>query len=597
MNLLRDLWSVLTPRQRLGVLAGQILALVMAFATVTGIGSIAPFFAVLGDPEVIGRNRFLHALYGQFGFSSRRDFVVALGVGFIAMALLSNLINLLGSYALSRLAWWIGTDLQSALFAEYLNRPYPFHARTHSALLLNNVITETARATHEILHNGLMSVSNLISAVSILLAMLLLNPAIAVGMILALAGGYALIYLIVRNRVLRSGRIQSESFAEQARIAAESFGAIKEVLVLRIQDFFRASFERAGRAAAHAYVHTQQVAQSPKYVMECVAVAGLVGVALALSGGEHGIGPWLGQLTFAGFAAYRLLPTLQQGFAGLVKVRAARAGFATLAPDLRLARTRKSAGVAADRALLESPRQGIDLEDVSFRYAPDRPAGVDRVSLHIPARSAVGLVGVNGSGKTTLVDLIAGLLVPQAGRLQVDGIEVTDANRTAWRSRIAYVPQSIYLLDTTIAGNVALGIPTDSIDRERLLAAARLAQLDDFVRTLPDGYNHPVGERGVRLSGGQRQRIGIARALYTNASVLMLDEATNALDSLTEQELMATLMRLRGRYTIVLIAHRLSTLRACDAIFEIRNGQVAASGTYAELLRNSEAFQRMAAAG
>jgi HlyD family secretion protein len=510
---------------------------------------------------------------------------------------LANLVNLVGSYALSRLAWSIGTELQSALFAEYLGRPYLFHARTHSTVLLNNVMTETARVTHEILHNGLVSVSNLVSAACILVAMLLLSPAIAVSMILALAGGYALIYLIVRDRLLRSGRIQSESFDEQARIVADSLGAIREVLVLRIQDFFRASFERAGREAARAYVHTQQVGQSPKYVMECVAVAGLVGLALALSGREQGLGPWLGQLTFAGLAAYRLLPTLQQAFAAAAKVRAASAGFASIAPDLRMARARKSAGAAADSAWRQRPRTGIVLEDVSFRYAPDRPAAVDRVSLHIPARSAVGLVGMNGSGKTTLVDLIAGLLVPETGRLQVDGIVVDDVNRGDWRSRIAYVPQNIFLLDTSIAQNVALGIPAEAIDRERLLAAARLAQLDDLVRTLPDGYDYKVGERGVRLSGGQRQRIGIARALYTDASVLMLDEATNSLDSLTEQELMSTLLRLRGRYTIVLIAHRLSTLRACDAIFEIRNGRVASSGTYTELLRNSEVFQRMAAAG
>jgi ABC-type multidrug transport system fused ATPase/permease subunit len=189
--------------------------------------------------------------------------------------------------------------------------------------------------------------------------------------------------------------------------------------------------------------------------------------------------------------------------------------------------------------------------------------------------------------------MIAGLLVPQAGRVEVDGIVLDDANRSAWQSRIAYVPQSIYLLDTTIAQNVALGIPAEAIDRERLLTAAQLAQLDEFVSTLPSGYDHVVGERGVRLSGGQRQRIGIARALYTNASVLILDEATNALDGLTEQELIATILRLRGRYTIILIAHRLNTVRACDVIFELDRGKITGSGSYAELLRNSETFRQL----
>jgi ABC-type multidrug transport system fused ATPase/permease subunit len=205
-------------------------------------------------------------------------------------------------------------------------------------------------------------------------------------------------------------------------------------------------------------------------------------------------------------------------------------------------------------------------------------------------------VGANGSGKTTLVDLVAGLLVPGTGKIEVDGITLDDANRAAWQSRIAYVPQNISLLDTTIARNIALGIPKAAIDQERLLAAAQLAQLDEFVRTLPRGYDHPVGERGMSLSGGQRQRIGIARALYTDASVLILDEATNALDGLTEQELMATILRLRGRYTIILIAHNLRTVRMCDVIFELERGKVTGSGTYDVLMKNSAVFRRMSEA-
>jgi ATP-binding cassette subfamily B protein len=205
----------------------------------------------------------------------------------------------------------------------------------------------------------------------------------------------------------------------------------------------------------------------------------------------------------------------------------------------------------------------------------------------------VGFVGANGSGKTTLIDLIAGLLVPTSGHIEVDQIILGADNRMAWQSRIAYVPQNIVLLDTTIAGNVALGIPDAMIDRARLLEAASLAQLDEYVSTLPGGYGHMVGERGVKLSGGQRQRIGIARALYTDASVLILDEATNSLDGLTEQELMTTLLRLRGRYTIILVAHRLSTVRACDVIFELNQGRISGSGTYGELLRDSETFRQL----
>jgi len=594
VGLLSDIWAVLTPTQRRWLLAAQALALVMAFSTVTGVASIAPFFAVLGNPALIEHNALLHSLYDHLGFSSRRAFVIALGLTFLALILIANLINLVGALAMYRLAWWIGAELQTALFAEYLGRPYVFHAGAHSATLGNNIIIETARATNDILQNGLLFVSNAVTAVFIFVAMLLLDSAIALVMIGTLAVGYVFIYLAVRNRLLRCGRVQRESVIQQTRVVNETFGAIKEVLVFGVQDFFRSQFERASRAAALAGTRTQQVGQAPRPIMECAAVAGLVGLALALSGREQGIGPWLGQLTFAGFAAYRLLPTLQQAFAALVRVRSARVGFASIAPDLRQARARRLSAGEADPSWRDRPRREIALQEVSFRYAPDRAPAVARITCRIPARAAVGLVGANGSGKTTLVDLIAGLLVPDSGEVQVDGVVLSDTNRASWRSRIAYVPQHIFLLDTSIAQNIALGVPRDAIDRQRLLAAARLAQLDELVMTLPGHYDHIVGERGMRLSGGQRQRVGIARALYANASVLILDEATNALDGLTEHELIETLVRLRGLYTVILIAHHLSTLRACDLIFELQNGALIAQGSYQELLNSSQTFRRLA---
>jgi ABC-type multidrug transport system fused ATPase/permease subunit len=593
MNLLFDIWSVLSSRQRRWVALAQILSIAMAVSTIAGIASIAPFFSVLGSPQSIDHPGFLHWLYIHLNFSSRGGFEVALGLAFMTLVLVANLINIFGSFTMIRLAWWIGTDLQCILFGEYLARPYVFHARTHSAVLVNNIIHETAHATNEILQNVFLLVTNTVTATLIILSVMWLNPAVGSAMVVALAGGYALIYLAVRNRLFRAGQFQSHFFIEQTKIVNESLGAIKEILILRLQNFFRGGFARSSQAFARASAHTQLIGQTPRHVMECVAVAGLVPLALLGGSREDGIGPWLGQLTFLGFAVYRLLPTLQQAFGAIVKIRAGNAGFVSIAADLRLARARKYADRALDSSWQERPRQEIQLKEVSFRYEPDRPPAASGVSLRIPARSAVGFVGANGAGKTTVVDLVAGLLVPAIGKIEVDGIALDDANRVAWQSRIAYVPQNISLLDTTIARNIALGIPRAAIDQERLLAAARLAHLDEFVRTLPRGYDHPVGERGMSLSGGQRQRLGIARALYTDASVLILDEATNALDGLTEQELMATILRLRGRYTIILIAHRLSAVRACDVIFELDRGKVSASGSYADLLRNSETFRRL----
>jgi HlyD family secretion protein len=601
MSPLAEFWGILTAPQRRSVLLAQVISFAMALSTVIGIAAIGPFFAVLGDPRLIDRLEPLHWLYALTGFASQHGFVVALGLVFIGVVLLANLINILGSLAMNRLALRIGTELQTTLFAEYLSRPYRFHTDTNSTTLFNNVVHEPARVTYGILQHAFTLVTNLVTAAFIILSILLVKPVIAVVMIVGLGGGYGLIYLTVRHRLLRFGQAQSRFSTEQAQIVNESLGAIKEIILLQVQGFFSDRFERASGSLARAAAHSQFLAQTPRYIMECVAAAGLVGLALVLGVGEGGVGPWLGQLTFLAFAAYRLLPTLQQVFAAIVRIRADRAALALIAPDLRRARRTNHAPALAgtargNREWRGRPRLEIRLTDVSFRYAPDRPWALSGVTLRIPARAAVGIVGANGSGKTTLVDLIAGLLVPADGVVAVDGNALDDCNRAAWQSRIAYVPQNIALLDSSIAQNIALGMPDAAIDRARMREAARLAQLEEFISTLPGGYDHRIGERGIGLSGGQRQRIGIARALYREASVLLLDEATNALDGLTEQELMATLERLRGRYTSILIAHRISSVRSCDVIYELENGKLIGSGTYDGLLKSSEAFRRMVGA-
>jgi HlyD family secretion protein len=596
MSLLLDVWGVLTPRQRRWVAWTQVLSIVMAFSTIAGIASIAPFFSLLGNPRLIEQSGPVHWLYVFSGFSSRRSFEVALGVAFVSLVLAANLINVVGSFVMIRVARWIGTDLQCTLFGEYLARPYIFHAATNSALLFNNIMHETNRLTNEILLNVFLLVTNAVTAAFIVIMVMLVNPTAALAMVAALLGGYALIYLAVRKRLFHVGEVQTHFYTELAKSIGESLGAIKEILVLGAQDVLRSGFARSSQAFGRAAAHTQIIAQSPRHLMECVAVAGLVVAALIVGSRGEGIGPRLGQLTFLGFAAYRLLPTLQQAFGAIVRIRAGRAGFAAIAPDLRAARRRVPYAAAADESWRQRPRRDIRLTDVSFRYAEDGPPAISDASLCIPARAAVGLVGSNGSGKTTLVDLIAGLLVPATGRLEVDGIPLDDGNRPLWQSAIAYVPQQIFLLDTSIAQNIALGVPGGKIEPARLAAAARLAQLDEFIASLPDGFDHLVGERGMRLSGGQRQRIGIARALYREASVLILDEATSALDGLTEQELLATILRLRGRYTIILIAHRLSTVRACDLIVEVERGKIAGIGTFDALLRRSESFRQLTTA-
>jgi ATP-binding cassette, subfamily B, bacterial PglK len=597
MNLISDLWSILTRPQKRRILAAQLISVAMAFSTVTGIAAIAPFFAVLGEPTLIDRNKLLHWVYVHGGFSGQHRFVVALGIAFIAVMLIANLINILGSLAANRLALRIGNELQTTLFEEYLSRPYSFHVGTNSTTLFNNVISETTRVAGGILQNALLLVTSLITASLIIASVLVLNPLISITMFLVLAGGYLLIYLSVRGQLLRVGEAHSRAWADRTRIVSESFGAIREILLLRDRQMFEAIFERSSGDVSETNAQLHRIGQIPKHVMECIAVSALVGAALVPGTHAGGMGAWLGQLTFIAFAAYRLLPTLQQIFLCTVRIRADRAGLALIAPDLRRARARRQ-NLARGGQLLENPwqrgpREYIRLKDVSFVYAAGGPRALDCINLHIPAHSTVAFVGANGSGKTTLMDLVAGLLVPTTGELQFDGIALSDANRAAWQALIAYVPQNVFLLDASIAKNIAFGTPFDAIDGARMAEAGRLAQLEDFIATLPEGYNHEVGERGIRLSGGQRQRIGIARALYKGAPVLLLDEAMSALDGMTETELMTALEGLRGRCTIILIAHRLSMVRWCDVIYQLDGGRIAGSGSYDELTKKSEPFRRI----
>jgi ATP-binding cassette, subfamily B, bacterial PglK len=578
LSLVREIWSILTASQRRRVIATQAISLLMAFSTLVGIASIAPFFAVLGDPHLLAVQPLLHWLYSRGGFHGVRGFEFALGGGFVALVLAANLLNAVGLLLVRRLALGIGNELQAALFEEYLDRPYLFHCGTNSATLLHNVVYEVGRLNNGILQKGFILVTQIVTGSLIVFSVLLLDPELAAAIILALAGGYLIIYLGVRARLLRLGQQHARAWSERSRVAGESFSAIRDILLLDDRRVFLEGFAHASEQAARTTAHVQVLALLPKHIMEGFGAVALVGAALVFSARGGGMGASLGELTFVAFAAYRLLPILQQIFSCGVEIRADRPGFELIAPDLRAARAaktrlrRSSAGVA--HRWRGRPHAEILLDGVSFRYAPEGPQALAGVTARIPARSTVGIAGANGSGKTTLMDIIAGLLVPSEGAIWVDGTSIDETNRSSWRAAIAYVPQTLVLLDASIAENIALGEPRSRIDRRRVAEAARAAQLEELIASLREGYEHRVGERGIRLSGGQRQRVGIARALYRQASVLLLDEATSALDGMTESELMLTLARLRGSCTIVLIAHQPGTLRACDEILHLHAGRL-----------------------
>jgi ABC-type multidrug transport system fused ATPase/permease subunit len=591
MKILPAVWHLLDRPQRRRLVILQLLSVLMAVSTVSGIAAVVPFFSVLADPNAIDRSALLHSIYLHLHFDSERRFVIALGMAFALVIALTNAINLVGSLTMNRFAFQVGDTFCAALFEEYLYRSYAFHSISNSSTLSSKVLYETARVTTGILQSGLILVTNLVTTAFIVASIVLFNPMVGIAAFAALATSYGAIYAMARERLLRNGRTESHEFAARTKLVGESFGAIKEIILQRAQPLFVDQFAQRCRSISKMIVSTLAISQSPRHVLECITVCSLVGSALYLSGRSEAASSWIAQLTFIGLAAYRLLPALQQAFAAIVRIRAERPAFEGIAADLKQARGAERPLIRSaptDRSWRGRPRHDIRLQAVSYHHNADSTAAISDVSLRIASGAMVGFIGANGSGKTTLVDLLAGLLVPESGHLVIDGIVVDDINRGAWQSVIAYVPQQIFLLDAALAENIALGVTPSQIDLTRVRSAATLARLDDCVAALPNGYSEVLGERGSRLSGGQRQRLGIARALYRDASVLIMDEATGALDAAAEQAIVDTLQVLRRDRTILLIAHRRTTLRHCDLIFELQAGRLVRRGKYDELVATPE---------
>lgn len=573
-NALFAIWRLLDQRQRHQLVAMQLLSLLMALSTVGGMAAVLPFFTVLADSHAILAHPILRSIYEHFGFASESRFVIALGIAFAAGVVLSNVVNLIGSLTIDRFAFGVGDTLHTALFNEYLHRGFGFHLRTNSATLTSNVLYETGRVAGGILRHGLILVTSLVTAICIVGSIVLLNPLVAILAIVGLGASYAAVYAIARARLRRNGETESDDFAERTRIVSEGFGAIKELIVLQAQPLFVARLAQRCRSISKTIVSNLAIAQSPRHLLECATACVLVGVALYSHVAGQSVGPLIAQLSFIGLAVYRLLPALQQVFLAIVKIRSDAPAFERIAADLKLSRMRITLAASVQPSWVGRPNRDILLAGVSFSHSAFSPPDIADVTLRIPAGSIVGFIGTNGSGKTTLIDLLSGLLIPGSGRIEIDGIALDERNRSAWQSTIAYVPQNVFLCDCSLAENIALGVPTAQIDRERLRTAVRLARLEQCVAKLPHGYDEKLGERGARLSGGQRQRLGIARALYRQASVLIMDEATSSLDAAAETEITDMLASHRQSRTILIVAHRMGALRRCDMIYELANGRV-----------------------
>ncbi|MBU6367333.1 MAG: ABC transporter ATP-binding protein/permease [Gemmatimonadetes bacterium] len=573
----------------------MLLTLVMALLDVVGVASIMPFMAVVADAKVVETNGMVSRAYHALGFTDPQRFLMALGIVVFVTLVASQVLKALGAYAQLRFALMREASLSERLMAGYLRQPYQWFLHRHSADLGNTIIGEVSQVVYGALMPMMVVIAQGIVLVALLALLVAVNVRLAVtaGAVLALA--YGLVYALTSRRLGRMGVVRLEANSARVRTISEAFSGVKEIKVGGHEAAYLDGYRHWSRRFGGVQATMQTVTQLPRFALEAVAFGGMVLVVLILMAGSGELSSVLPVIALYAFAGYRLMPAAQQLYASVATLRSAAPVLAKLHGEMMALPRMPAAGNPSDTEPLPV-RTAIVLDHVTYRYPGAPQPALRELCLRIPARQTVGLVGSSGSGKTTTVDVVLGLLEPEAGTLSVDGAPVTAALVRRWQRTIGYVPQQIYLADDTVAANIALGIPRDRIDRAAVERAARVANLHDFVATqLPQGYDTRVGERGVRLSGGQRQRIGIARALYHRPQVLILDEATSALDNLTEQAVMEAVYNLGGEITVIMIAHRLSTVRGATRIFQLHEGQVVAEGTFDELLAASETFRAMAA--
>lgn len=591
-NGLQKILGLLTPAERRrGWLVVAMLS-VMALLETVGVASVLPFLAVLGNPAMVQQNELLAWLYAAGGFANTHDFLMFLGFGAFCMVVVSSLFRTLTQYVGLRYTHLRAHSIALRLLQTYLRQPYPFFLHRNSADLSKSILSESDQLISRIFRPAMNIISYGLVVIALLVLLILIDPVIAGTVALGVALTYSLLFLGVRPILTRWGRERLQANAERFVAAGEALGGIKDLKVLGRESVYLRRFKVASERYARRQVAARSLSLLPRNLIEAVGFGGILALALGLMITRDDLGEVLPVLGAYAFAAYRLLPAAQNVYGGFALLRSGLPALDSIHQDLHL----PPPPAAATRAPLPAPARAIRFEQVSYAYPQaDRPV-LHALDLEIPANTTMGFVGSTGAGKTTAIDLILGLLEPTGGRILIDGEPLTPANVRGWQRNIGYVPQSIYLADATVAENIAFGVEPDQIDLAAVERAARIANIDDFVnRELPRAYATRVGERGVRLSGGQRQRLGIARALYHDPALLVFDEATSALDNATEKAVMEAVRRLRGQKTILLVAHRLSTVQMADRIVLLEHGHIRGMGNYTALLAENEAFQTLAA--
>ena len=565
--LLRSIWLHLSRRRQIQLCCLLVVMLLSGVAELVSLGAVLPFLALLGDSERLSNYPFIQQLQIRFGISEPKELLLATTLLFAMAVMLAGLIRLWNLWLNGRLAAAVGSDLSCEAYRRTLFQPYEVHLKLNSSAIITGATTYISQ-TISALNSLLRLITSSIVAVCLFLGLLFIDTTIALSATLVFGAAYLVLAIISRRELVANGQKIATASTEQIKSLQEGLGAIRDVLLDGSQSTYLEIYKQADRPVRRLQAKNDYIGTFPRYALESlgmVAIAFLGGLIAWQRGNGASVIPLPGAFALG---AQRLLPALQQIYGGWAALNAYKISMSNLVAMLN-----QHVPVTIDYVKPSPLTRSIFFEDVRFHYNAAQSDVLVGTNFEIQHGERIGIFGPSGAGKSTVVDLIMGLLKPSEGRVLVDGKDLHDPRHPerliAWRSTIAHVPQAIYLSDSSIAENIAFGTPRSQIDHERVQKAAQQSQISAFIESIPRGYDTFVGERGVRLSGGQRQRIGIARALYKQASLIVLDEATSALDMATEQEVMRILDGLSQDLTIVMIAHRLSTLSQCDRVFEL----------------------------
>lgn len=575
----KKLFKFFSKKDKKMLLLLSCLVIVAAIFETVSIGLIVPFVEVITNPKSIVENKLLFYFYKLFNFQSFNLYTVILVGGFIGIFLLKNLYLLFFQYFQNKTILDQQVKLSQKLFREYLTKPYSFHLERNTASLHRNVNGEVSKIFQGIVMAGINLLTELLIITCVLILLIFTAPVATITAAVLLISSVAVFFKVFRKKISELGMEQRKVSAELIKWVNQGLGASKEVKVSGKETFFVNEYNKHSKIKAKNSLYMNMLDQLPRLFLETILVSVVLITMLIVIFQQTNTSQLVSTMALYAMAAFRLLPSINRVIAMVTAIKYNQPALLAIYEDLFLNKDKQSVEKNHQRndlsfdGKVKAFKESITLNDVSFRYPNQKDFSIKDVSINIPIGKSVAFIGESGSGKTTIVDIILGLFETERGEVLIDGKKLCE-KKMLWQQKIGYIPQSIFLSDDTIRNNIAFGIGSQHIDDKEVWRALEQAQLKSFVESLPDKLDTSVGEGGVRLSGGQRQRIGIARALYNNPEILFMDEATSALDGETEKEIMKAIDSLKGEKTLIIIAHRISTIRNCDLVFKVSSGRV-----------------------